>query len=336
MVKSPDLLGEKISRRGLLGGLTSFAGGLALSACARESNPAEPAKPASPSTANIPMETADARPTPPLAPEATPTPEVVARPVDVREIVSPEKIAEVCSLPNFNTINKKNTIDGVTNDEATKNELISRIVKMFNYVTNPNLFNTDGREIQVPSMASWSKREVAAGDIESYAGDPRLSEYLIDGLCNHATDALPQYEEGMKEIMKWLKDRAIRNNDLAVFSDPEGILPREAKPHDSNDQLVPVTSDEKEFYRLFSLQPDGTEMIVNSDRGAGIALFFTMNTESNISPKNPTGKESDFADPVYCEVHLRKPSKDDNDTPLKIVGMSFQTDVKGEYTKIGG
>ena len=263
------------------------------------------------------------------------TPEVVARPVDVREIVSPEKIAKVCSLPNFNTIKERNTIDGVTNDEATKKELIDRIVKMFNYVTNPNRFNTDGQDVQVPSMASWSKREVAAGDMESYAGDPRLSTYLIEGLREHATDALPQYEKGMTEVMDWLKNRAMLNNNLAVFSDPEGILPEKAKPHDSNDQLVPVTSDGKEFYRLFSLQ-DGTDMIVNSDRGAGIALFFTMNTESNISPENPVGDLSDFADPVYCEVHLRKPSKDDNDTPLKIVGISFQTDVKGKYTKIGG
>lgn len=263
------------------------------------------------------------------------TPEVVARPVDVREIVSPEKIAKVCSLPNFNTIKEKHTTNGITNDEATKKELIDRIVKMFNYVTNPNRFNTDGQDVQVPSMASWSKREVAAGDMESYAGDPRLSTYLIEGLREHATDALPQYEKGMTEVMDWLKNRAMLNNNLAVFSDPEGILPEKAKPHDSNDQLVPVTSDGKEFYRLFSLQ-DGTDMIVNSDRGAGIALFFTMNTESNISPENPVGDLSDFADPVYCEVHLRKPSKDDNDTPLKIVGISFQTDVKGKHTKIGG
>ena len=263
------------------------------------------------------------------------TPEVVARPVDVREIVSPEKIAKVCSLPNFNTIKEKHTTNGITNDEATKKELIDRIVKMFNYVTNPNRFNTDGQDVQVPSMASWSKREVAAGDMESYAGDPRLSTYLIEGLREHATDALPQYKEGMAEVMDWLKNRAMLNNNLAVFSDPEGILPEKAKPHDSNDQLVPVTSDGKEFYRLFSLQ-DGTDMIVNSDRGAGIALFFTMNTESNISPENPVGDLSDFADPVYCEVHLRKPSKDDNDTPLKIVGISFQTDVKGKHTKIGG
>lgn len=263
------------------------------------------------------------------------TPEVVARPVDVREIVSPEKIAKVCSLPNFNTIKEKHTTNGITNDEATKKELIDRIVKMFNYVTNPNRFNTDGQDVQVPSMASWSKREVAAGDMESYAGDPRLSTYLIEGLREHATDALPQYEKGMTEVMDWLKNRAMLNNNLAVFSDPEGILPEKAKPHDSNDQLVPVTSDGKEFYRLFSLQ-DGTDMIVNSDRGAGIALFFTMNTESNISPENPVGDLSDFADPVYCEVHLRKPSKDDNDTPLKIVGISFQTDVKGKHTKIDG
>ena len=329
MVKGSDLLwgllNKEVDRRRILE-IAGFTGAVAaLAACSGETteNQERSKQVTNPNT------------TPKPDTEVS-TPEVVARPVDVREIVSPERIAEVCSLPNFNTINKKNTIDGVTNDEATKNELISRIVKMFNYVTNPNLFNTDDQDVQVPSMASWSKREVAAGDMESYAGDPRLSIYLIEGLREHATDALPQYKEGMAEVMDWLENRAMFNNNLAVFSDPEGILPREAKPHDSNDQLVPVTSDKKEFYRRFSLQPDGTEMIVNSDRGAGIALFFTMNTETNISPENVLSEEPDFAGPVYCEVRLRKPSKDDNDTPLKIVGISFQTDVKGKYTKIGG
>lgn len=328
MVKSPNLLrgllDKKVDRRRILE-IAGFTGAVAaLAACSGETteNQERSKQVTNPNT------------TPKPDTEVS-TPEVVARPVDVREIVSPEKIAKVCSLPNFNTIKERNTIDGVTNDEATKKELIDRIVKMFNYVTNPNLFNTDDQDVQVPSMASWSKREVAAGDMESYAGDPRLSIYLIEGLREHATDALPQYKEGMAEVMDWLENRAMFNNNLAVFSDPEGILPREAKPHDSNDQLVPVTSDGKEFYRLFSLQ-DGTDMIVNSDRGAGIALFFTMDTETNISPENVLSEESDFASPVYCEVRLRKPSKDDNDTPLKIVGISFQTDVKGKYTKIGG
>ena len=329
MVKGSDLLvgllNKEVDRRRILE-IAGFTGAVAaLAACSGETteNQERSKQVTNPNT------------TPKPDTEVS-TPEVVARPVDVREIVSPEKIAKVCSLPNFNTIKEKHTTNGITNDEATKKDLIDRIVKMFNYVTNPNLFNTDGQDVQVPSMASWSKREVAAGDMESYAGDPRLSTYLIEGLREHATDALPQYKEGMAEIMDWLENRAMFNNNLAVFSDPEGILPREAKPHDSNDQLVPVTSDKKEFYRRFSLQPDGTEMIVNSDRGAGIALFFTMNTETNISPENVLSEEPDFASPVYCEVRLRKPSKDDNDTPLKIVGISFQTDVKGKYTKIGG
>ena len=326
MVKGSNLLegllNKEVDRRRILE-IAGFTGAVAaLAACSGETTENQQVPNPNPNT------------TPKPDTEVS-TPEVVARPVDVREIVSPEKIAKVCSLPNFNTIKEKHTTNGITNDEATKKELIDRIVKMFNYVTNPNRFNTDGQDVQVPSMASWSKREVAAGDMESYAGDPRLSTYLIEGLREHATDALPQYEKGMTEVMDWLKNRAMLNNNLAVFSDPEGILPEKAKPHDSNDQLVPVTSDGKEFYRLFSLQ-DGTDMIVNSDRGAGIALFFTMNTESNISPENPVGDLSDFADPVYCEVHLRKPSKDDNDTPLKIVGISFQTDVKGKHTKIGG
>ena len=100
MVKGPDLLDEKVSRRGLLGGLTIFAGGLALSACARESNSA---KPASPSTANIPMETADARPTPPQTKEATPTPEAVEqKPLpNPEQIVSREKMDDLFTLPDW-------------------------------------------------------------------------------------------------------------------------------------------------------------------------------------------------------------------------------------------
>ena len=100
MVKSPDLLDEKISRRRLLGGLTIFAGGLALSACARKSNSA---KPASPSTANIPMETADARPTPPQTKEATPTPEAVEqKPLpNPEQIVSREKMDDLFTLPDW-------------------------------------------------------------------------------------------------------------------------------------------------------------------------------------------------------------------------------------------
>ena len=194
MVKSPNLLrgllDKKVDRRRILE-IAGFTGAVAaLAACSGETTENQERSKQVPNPNTTPKPDTEVS-----------TPEVVARPVDVREIVSPEKIAEVCSLPNFNTINKKNTIDGVTNDEATKNELISRIVKMFNYVTNPNLFNTDDQDVQVPSMASWSKREVAAGDMESYAGDPRLSIYLIEGLREHATDALPQYKEGMAEVM---------------------------------------------------------------------------------------------------------------------------------------
>ena len=100
MVKSPHLLGEKISRRGWLGGLTLFAGGLALSACARGSSSA---KPANPSTADIPMRTADSRTTPPSTSEATPTPEAVEqKPLpNPEQIVSREKMDDLFTLPDW-------------------------------------------------------------------------------------------------------------------------------------------------------------------------------------------------------------------------------------------
>lgn len=132
MVKGPDLLGEKISRRGLLEGLTLFAGGLAFSACARESSPAEPAKPVSPSTANIPMETADAQPT------QTPTPETAEQKPLPRpeQIVSREKIEELFTLPNWN----KTLADVKENgggEKAAADVIATRMVEVVNGILNP-------------------------------------------------------------------------------------------------------------------------------------------------------------------------------------------------------
>ena len=132
MVKGPDLLGEKISRRGLLEGLTLFAGGLALSACARESSPAEPAEPVSPSTANIPMETADAQPT------QTPTPETAEQKPLPRpeQIVSREKIEELFTLPNWN----KTLADVKENgggEKAAADVIATRMVEVVNGILNP-------------------------------------------------------------------------------------------------------------------------------------------------------------------------------------------------------
>lgn len=132
MVKSPDLLGEKISRRGWLGGLTLFAGGLALSACARESSSA---KPANPSTADIPMRTADAKPT---TPEATPTPVETAKPVeqeplpDPEQLISRERAEELFAFPNW-----KSEVAKAGSEKAAADSIATSLEGMINGILNP-------------------------------------------------------------------------------------------------------------------------------------------------------------------------------------------------------
>ena len=100
MVKSPDLLNKKVSRGELLKFAGIGLGILAAGACAEKTSSA---KPASPSIANIPRETADARPTPPPTQEATPTPEAVEqKPLpNPEQMVSREKMDDLFTLPDW-------------------------------------------------------------------------------------------------------------------------------------------------------------------------------------------------------------------------------------------
>ena len=106
MVKSPNLLrgllDKKVDRCKMLK-IAGFTGALAtLAACSGGKYPAEN-KPANPSTADIPMRTADARPTPPQTQEATPTPEAVEqKPLpNPEQIVSREKMDDLFTLPDW-------------------------------------------------------------------------------------------------------------------------------------------------------------------------------------------------------------------------------------------
>ena len=83
MVKSPDLLSKKVGRREMLEFAGIGLGILAAGACAEETGSAGPANP---STADIPMRTADAKPT---TPEATPTPVETAKPVEQEPLPDP-------------------------------------------------------------------------------------------------------------------------------------------------------------------------------------------------------------------------------------------------------
>ena len=166
MVKSPDLLNKEVSRGELLK-VAGFAGALAaLAACSGGKYPAEN-KPASPSTANIPMETADARPTPPPTPEATPTPEAVEqKPLpNPEQIVSREKMKKLFTLPNW-----EDTKASAGGEKAAADAIATYMTDVVNGILNPLNFVDEGNieELGLGQRIQDKKLDQFREDLQGY------------------------------------------------------------------------------------------------------------------------------------------------------------------------
>ncbi len=132
MVKSPDLLSKKVGRREMLEFAGIGLGILAAGACAEETGSAGPANP---STADIPMRTADAKPT---TPEATPTPVETAKPVeqeplpDPEQLISRERAEELFAFPNW-----KSEVAKAGSEKAAADSIATSLEGMINGILNP-------------------------------------------------------------------------------------------------------------------------------------------------------------------------------------------------------
>lgn len=138
MVKSPNLLrgllDKKVDRCKMLK-IAGFAGALAtLAACSGGKYPAEN-KPANPSTADIPMRTADTKPT---TSEATPTPVETANPVeqkplpDPEQLISRERAEELFAFPNW-----KSTVAEAGSEKAAADSIAEKLRGMVDGILNP-------------------------------------------------------------------------------------------------------------------------------------------------------------------------------------------------------
>ena len=198
MVKSPDLLGEKISRRGWLGGLTLFAGGLALSACARESSSA---KPANPSTANIPMGTADSRTTPPSTSEATPTPEVEA-PIDPSEIIPEDTLHERLALPNF-----KELKSGHRWESDAGQDVVKKLIDAINCLVCPTLLNEGTDRL----FGQYATKEGSSGSLSRL-----ICDYVREQFVETTMSPGAPSKEKTPEFLAWVKDQCCDNVEIAI------------------------------------------------------------------------------------------------------------------------
>lgn len=208
MVKSPDLLDEEISRRGLLGGLTIFAGGLALSACAGESSArkSSPAETASTSTANTPRETADARPTPtPTTPEAVEL-EHLPRP---EQIVSREKMDELFTLPNWNKTLAEVKKNGGGEEDAA-DVIATHMVEIVNGLLNP-LTLVDDDKITKLGLGKHTQSDELVGFCES------LQQYVTNRFTELAiVDAT---QGSIPESLKALKRGGVDDTFVALLTE---------------------------------------------------------------------------------------------------------------------
>lgn len=138
MVKSPDLLrgllDKKVDRCKMLK-IAGFTGALAtLTACSGGKYPAEN-KPANPSTADIPMRTADAKPT---TPEATPTPVETAKPVEQEPLPDPEQlISREIAEKLFKFPDWKSAVAKAGSEKAAADSIATSLEGMINGILNP-------------------------------------------------------------------------------------------------------------------------------------------------------------------------------------------------------
>ena len=257
---------EGASRRKLLmfTGAASLAAALA-AACSGNKYPAEN-KPANPSTADIPMRTADAQPTPPPTPEATPTPEAET-PIDLSEIVPEDKLREKLVLPNFKEVRSRYRWDS----DACQ-EIAVALIDAINCLTCPTVLNQGTDNV----FGQYVVKEGTSG-------------YLADSICDHvkenfikltmSSDALDR--EGVPEFFDWVNERCYANVGIAV----DGNANEKFFDH----RVAPLTEG-REFYRIDEVTPknekgDIAEASVLPDNT--VRLVWDTCAKTNLDPSDP-------------------------------------------------
>ena len=191
MVKSPDLLGGLLDKkvdRGKMLKIAGFTGALAaLAACSDDNYPKK--EPASPSTANIPRETADARPT------QTPTPEKpLPRP---EQIISREKMDKLFTLPNWDNTLAKVKENG-SGEEDAADVIATHMVEIVNGLLNP-LTLVDDDKITKLGLGKHTQSDELVGFCESlqqYVTNRFTELAIVDATQGSIPESLKALERG--------------------------------------------------------------------------------------------------------------------------------------------
>lgn len=276
MVKGPDLLDEKVSRRKLLVGLTSFAGGLALSACAGESSPAGSA---SPSAADIQRETAGARPTP--AETTQPTIELP----DPAELISAEELREKLAFPNWQTIADE-VKDSGDSEDGIGDKLAVTSTEILNDLTNP-LLHVDEATIQqirqqidlLAERAMENEEDETKKEERREAEREAQTKKFANGLKEYVTGefvktAIADPTQGnIPRFLEWVKLRIENNSKLTLGTcGLKGALTKGDRFYREG-ELVTFSNGRQSKY----IEYPGSNKIIRE--------FFHWTTDTNLSPE---------------------------------------------------
>lgn len=299
MVKSPDLLGEKISRRGWLGGLTLFAGGLALSACARESSSA---KPANPSTADIPMRTADSRTTPPSTSEATSTPEVET-PIDPSEIIPKDALHERFTLPNF-----KELKSGYRWESDAGQDVVKKLIDAINCLVCPTLLNEGTDRV----FGQYATEEGSSSSLSRL-----ICDYVREQFVEVTMSPGAPSKEKTPEFLAWVKDQCCDNVEIAI----RGNVGEGRSDYDA----VPL-KEGIEFYKKYEAIPrangDLAEFSITPHDNS-LYLRWNARARTNLDPSDPRYEDIENERQRF-EAYL----KQEKDGALSISKISVEKSTK--------
>lgn len=203
--KQPEGLLDKVVDRRRILEIAGFTGAVAaLAACSGNNYPEN--EPASPSTANIPMETADARPTPtPTTPEAAEL-KPLPRP---EQIISREKMDKLFTLPNWdNTLAKVKENGGGEEDAA--DVIATHMVEIVNGLLNP-LTLVDDDKITKLGLGKHTQSDELVGFCES------LQQYVTNRFTELAiVDAT---QGSIPESLKALKRGGVDDTFVALLTE---------------------------------------------------------------------------------------------------------------------
>lgn len=265
MVKGPDLLNKKVSRGELLKFAGIGLGILAAGACAEKTSSA---KPASPSIANIPRETADARPTPPPTSEATSTPEVET-PIDPSEIIPKDALHERLKLPNFKELKDGG---GYRWESDAGQDVVKKLIDAINCLVCPTLLNEGTDRV----FGQYATKEGSSSSLSH-----SICDYVREQFVETTMSPGAPSKEKTPEFLAWVKSQCCDNVEIAI----RGNVGEDRSDYDA----VPL-KEGREFYKKYEAIPradgDLAEFSITPHDNS-LYLKWNARARTNLDPSDP-------------------------------------------------